>query len=456
MQRKKVLLFNPGTPNGDKVIKDQYCSFTSKAGYYWIPIDLLILSGDLASEFDVLVIDSIIEQISTAETRQRIIDYSPDHIVVLSSVLTHELDRSLIGELRTKISFKTTFVGDVFYFSPKEMIEFQEVDSIIYEYPCPELVSFIKSGSATCNIAYKENGQIVFSPVRKSVDIVYKTPAHHLFKLDSYSVPFMKDTICTSVLTNFGCKYTCNYCPADSVSFRERSVADIKHELDYLREKNIRNLWIRDFTFGLNKSRTTEFLALMKTYQFDWFCLSRSEIIEESLLQAMAESGCYLIMLGLDTANNEVMKTISRKQNPSDVKEKISLSHKHGIQTMLHMILGLPGESYLSMLRTAHFISNTKASFLSINFFSPRAGSSYFKQESIYKNSTRKLDSNYAEDRESFSRNLLLNLTKYYSLVIFYFRPFRIISILSSIKSKKQFITIIKTGLKMFSPLGSK
>lgn len=456
MHRKKVLLFNPPSPQGEKVIKDQYCSFTSKAGYYWIPIDLLILSGDLASEFEVQVIDSIIHQSSYVETCKQVLAFSPDHIVVLSSILTHDSDRALIKELRSKISFKTTFIGDVFYFSPKEMIKFDEVDSIIYEYPCSELITFIQTGRASCNVIYKENGLTTFSPVRKDVDVEYKTPAHHLFDLKSYSVPFMKDILCTSVLTNFGCKYTCNYCPADSVSFRERSISEIKDELEYLKEKNISNVWIRDFTFGLNKQRTSEFLTLMKSYRFDWFCLTRSEILEEGLIKAMADSGCYLVMLGLDTVNNEVMKKINRRQNTADVKAKIELAHNYEIQIMLHMILGLPGESYGSMMRTAHFVTGTKASFLSLNFFSPRAGSSYFKQESIYGNSSRLLDSNYAEDHDSFTRILLLNLIKYYALVVFYFQPFRILSILSRIKTKKQLVTILKTGLKMFSPLGNK
>ena len=456
MQRKKVLLFNPPSPTGEKVIKDQYCSFTSKAGYYWIPIDLLVLSGDLSSEFEVLVIDSIIDQNSNHEACERVLAFSPDHIVVLSSVLTHESDRALIKELRSKLSFKTTFIGDVFYFSPKEMIEFEEVDSIIYEYPCSELVTYIKTGNAPCNVVYKENGLITFSPVRKAVDIEYKTPAHHLFDLKSYSVPFMKDVLCTSVLTNFGCKYTCNYCPADSVSFRERAISDIKEELDYLKDKKIRNIWIRDFTFGLNKQRSHEFLALLKSYTFQWFCLTRAEILEEGLLKSMANSGCYLVMLGLDTANNEVMKKINRRQNTADVKTKIALAYNHEIQVMLHMILGLPGESYGSMIRTAHFVTGTKASFLSLNFFSPRAGSSYFKQESIYGNSSKLLDSNYAENQDSFKRTFILNLIKYYALVVFYFQPFRVFSILSRIKTKKQLFTILKTGLKMFSPLGNK
>ncbi len=41
--RPRVLLLNPPAP--DWVIRDYYCSFPSKAKYYWPPQDLLGLSG---------------------------------------------------------------------------------------------------------------------------------------------------------------------------------------------------------------------------------------------------------------------------------------------------------------------------------------------------------------------------------------------------------------------------
>lgn len=443
---KKVLLLNPPSPTGDKIIKDQYCSFTSKAGYYWVPIDLLVLSGDLAKNFDVKVIDSIIEKISFDETVRLISEWMPDHIVLLSSILTHESDRKLIRTLREKFSFGTTFLGDVFYFSAKEMIQFPEVDSIIYEYPCPELVEYIQTGKTTCNLVYKESQSPVFLPTRKTPEIKYETPAHHLFKLNKYSVPFMQDDICTSVLTNFGCKYTCNYCPADSVSFRERTITDIMAELKVLKDRGISNIWIRDFTFGLNKQRTREFLAAISTMDIRWFCLSRSEILDPDLLREMRRSGCYLVMIGVDSAHEETMKRINRKQNLTELKNRIALANAFGMHVLVHMILGFPGDSISNMLRTIHFLSGTKASFLSINFFSPRAGSAYFNNKSIRELSPLELDSNYGE---KFS----LLMLKYYALMVFYFNPVRIFVILSKIRSRKQLMTMTKTGLRMFFPV---
>jgi radical SAM superfamily enzyme YgiQ (UPF0313 family) len=244
MVKKKVLLLNPPAPNGELIIKDQYCSFTSKAGYYWIPIDLLVLSGDLNRDCELKVVDAIIEEIDQTELFKIVKAFAPDHIIILSSILTHEFDRAFIRELHKEIHFKTTFIGDVFYFNYKEMIKFKEVDSIIYEYPCPELVGYIYEGSASHNIIYRNGEEVVATPFRKEAEITYATPAHHLFNLERYSVPFKQDQNCTSVLTNFGCKYTCNYCPADSVVFRERPIGDIVEEINFLKAHKIKNIWI--------------------------------------------------------------------------------------------------------------------------------------------------------------------------------------------------------------------
>lgn len=452
MAKKKVLLLNPPATSGEMVLKDQYCSNTSKARYYWIPIDLLILSGDLADKFDVKVIDSIVENLSLNETTEMIKDYHPDHIVILSSLLTHHEDRELVRSLRTFFSFKTTFIGDVFYFNPKMMIEFDEVDSIIYEYPCPQLASFIEEGSAKNNIIYKEVGEVIKTPIFTKVEIDYKTPRHDLFPIEKYTVPFMMSDICTSILTNFGCKFTCNYCPASSVAYRERSLDDILTEIKVLKDKGIDNYWIRDFTFGLNKESTIEFLKAIENMNLNWFCLTRAEILNEKFIKLMANAGCYLVMLGVDTSSKKTMKKVSRMQDMNALKRKISMLKSANIFTLSHMILGLPEDGIRDMLRTIHFLCFSKATFLSINFFSPRAGSAFFDSININDMETKKLDSNYSDNYESQHRKFTLQILKIYGLLIFYFNPIRILLILSGLRSKKQFFIMVKTGFHMFFP----
>ena len=451
MTRKRVLLLSPPTANGSMIIKDQYCSNTSKAGYYWIPVDLLVLSGDLADHFDLKVLDAIIEKKDRDEVEKEILHFDPHHIVVLSSILTHHTDRSLIARLKEKLSFKTTFIGDVFYFSPKQMIVYPEVDSIIYEYPCSQLVSFIKEGRAEDNIVYKDEGQIFHTPPVKEIEVKYSIPRHDLFQVKRYSVPFMMEKLCTSVLTNFGCKFSCNYCPGSSVNYRERSIADIISELKYIKSLGINNLWIRDFTFALNKERSKKLLTEMSSLNLNWFCLSRSEILEESLLQQMKETGCYLIMVGVDTINEVSMKQIKRQQSASELKTKIKQIESKGIFVLSHMIIGLPGDTYRDMLRTIHYLNSSKASFLSINLFAPRTGSAYFNEINIHSEETSKLDSYFGE-QQSRKQRILFLMIKNYGMLLFYSNPRRLIGIIARIKTVTQLKLLLSTGFKMFIP----
>lgn len=450
MARKKVLLLNPPA-DGLKVIKDQYCSFTSKTGYYWIPIDLLMLSGDLAEVFDVTVVDSIVEELSDQETEERIVQLSPDHVIVLSSVLTHIRDRKLISGLKATLDFTTTFIGDLFYFEPEKMIEYPEVDSVIYEYPCSELVEYIQTGSAKNNIIYKKKNRVVHCPLQKKGNVCYRTPRHDIFQLEKYSVPFMDSSICTSLVTNFGCRYSCNYCPASSVNYSNRSLESIIAELDYLEEIGIQNFWMRDFTFGLNTEVTDKLLQYLKIKKFSWFCLSRSEVMNEKLIVEMRASGCNLIMLGVDITSGQTMDAVNRKQDLDGLKKKVKIMSKNNIQVLIHVILGMPGESFKMMLDTVNFISSTQANYLSINFFSPRVGTKYFDCQTHESESSQEFDSYYAQSKLGAVPTYQLHYLKMYALFFFYFRPTRIVRILRQLTNIKQFLSVLKTGIKIFT-----
>ena len=55
----RVLLLNP--PGREIYIRDYFCSQTTQPNYYFHPVDLLALSGTLAQEHEVAVLDCIAE-----------------------------------------------------------------------------------------------------------------------------------------------------------------------------------------------------------------------------------------------------------------------------------------------------------------------------------------------------------------------------------------------------------
>lgn len=260
----------------------------------------------------------------------------------------------------------------------------------------------------------------------------------------------MTGDVISSILTNFGCTYTCNYCPASSVEYRQRSPEDFEKELIYLSRLGVSNLWVRDFTFGLDQKATAAILDILEKHQIRWFGLTRAERISTDFLKSLKRSGCYLLMIGIDTVNDNSMGTVKRKQKTKELKEKINSVSDYNILVLVHLILGIPGESVFSMLKSIHFSASTKASFISINFFSKRSGSSYFDEDSIDLINKKSLDSLYFENGDKGSAMLVV--LKLYTLLVFYLRPSRVFRILLNMKTSDQLFLILKTGfLQLFT-----
>src|SRR3989338_9937022 len=105
---KKVLLLNP--PGTKKYFRDYFCTCVSKAKYYYHPIDLVYLSGILNKDFEVHVLDAIVEEVSPDEAITRIESIKPDILIFLISSPSYEEDVPFLSELDKRLP-ETEFIG---------------------------------------------------------------------------------------------------------------------------------------------------------------------------------------------------------------------------------------------------------------------------------------------------------------------------------------------------------
>lgn len=118
---KKILLLNfPGTK---LYIRDYYCSKVSKADYYNAPIDLVMLSGVLnTGEFELKLIDAIIDRLSPDDTMSAIDEYAPDHIIGLIGSVSLNEDRVFLSRLLEK-GYDVFLSGDLLLTEGKKTLE---------------------------------------------------------------------------------------------------------------------------------------------------------------------------------------------------------------------------------------------------------------------------------------------------------------------------------------------
>ncbi|MFH0790273.1 MAG: hypothetical protein V2A64_01430, partial [Candidatus Omnitrophota bacterium] len=101
---KKIILLNP--PAKGIFIRDYYCSFSSKADYYWPAQDLVILSGILSGSYDVVVIDAIGDKLSFKACRGQILAENFDAIIFATGTATLADDIKFIEMLKQKKSLR--------------------------------------------------------------------------------------------------------------------------------------------------------------------------------------------------------------------------------------------------------------------------------------------------------------------------------------------------------------
>ena len=101
MAKPGVLLLNPP---GDKLyIRDYYCSFSSKADYYWPPQDLIALSGVLDAAFDVQVIDAIVPAVPADDALRRVVEKRPRAVIFTTGTATLKSDLALMERIKAAL-----------------------------------------------------------------------------------------------------------------------------------------------------------------------------------------------------------------------------------------------------------------------------------------------------------------------------------------------------------------
>lgn len=91
---------------------------------------------------------------------------------------------------------------------------------------------------------------------------------------------------------------------------------------------------------------------------------TRSDCIDEEKLSLIASYKKNLpfvtIEYGMQTIHNKTLKKIDRKETHEDFLKALELSRKYGIEPVVHVILGLPGETDQEMLQTALALNKLK------------------------------------------------------------------------------------------------
>jgi radical SAM superfamily enzyme YgiQ (UPF0313 family) len=198
-------------------------------------------------------------------------------------------------------------------------------------------------------------------------------PARHLFNLEAYvkiSNQFnAKRVPVASIITSRGCPHRCVFCTRSNSGYRyrSRSPGNIVGELEELKGLGFNEVQIPDDNFTQDRQRVIEICRLIKERDVDMsFDLPngvRADRIDEELLSTMYDVGFYSMHLGVESGDDEVLRTIRKGITVEQVKNAVHIAKKIGYKIVLFIIIGLPGSSVKSEEKTLELVKEMDVPF---------------------------------------------------------------------------------------------
>lgn len=388
-EKKKILLFNP--PGEQPYLRDYYCSHSSKARYFWHPYDLLAQSGILGLEHEVQALDAAVLRLSREQTQSELRRRDFDVLLMLSGAVSWEEDFQFIQSMPELDTRQIITTGDLFLYHGKEMMErFPFIDACLMDFTSRCLLTWLRGeadGKPIPNLIYRHGGEIV-NGGRYVENRSFEMPLPHyeIFPWTKYRIPHGRTFPFASILTDFGCPYNCNFCVSADLPYKWRKIDDVMRELHYIRSLGIRELWIKDLTFGANRRHHKELCEAMiqEDLGIGWVCLSRVNVMDEKILELMARAGCHTIQFGVESVTDQILEYINKQISSDQVKHVFSVCRSLGIRTLAHYVIGFPGETLETAEATIRYAIELDSDFASFNVATPKVGTP-FRDEAIAK-----------------------------------------------------------------------
>jgi hypothetical protein len=274
--------------------------------------------------------------------------------------------------------------GPIATTSKELIIKYDSIDYVTFgegEYNFPKLISFLKNKEPlhSINVCYKQpNGVIetLYSNMRTDFNNYDIIPAYELMPNKEEIKKINNGKIFIPCEAGRGCSFNCAFCCSSKiwnnrVDFFNREI--ILKQLDKIKELySEATIYFTCDNLIFNKSLLSFLCDALQNRRLKWQCRGRLDIDID--YKKLYESGCEMIMIGVESAQSETWEKTHKGKFPENIEEKLSNIAKLGIGITATFIIGFPFEDKTDMnntLKQALRIANLPNSDVTIHALTP-------------------------------------------------------------------------------------
>ncbi len=213
----------------------------------------------------------------------------------------------------------------------------ETVTELLKNVQCKEPISNV---TGTVNLQ-KNNG---VRPLLKDIDF---SPAWEIIDFENYDIAVSKKKRMAYLLPIRGCPNYCTYCSnpvwkLEKPWIRQRSPKNIAEEINYLYGRGIREIYLRSDTFNVNIKWCLEVCSEIEKLNLNdmtFQCNLRADNLTNELAQKLRDIHVWLAHIGLESANERVLKGIGKNATQADNIRTLDLLKKHHIKVYGFLML---------------------------------------------------------------------------------------------------------------------
>jgi radical SAM superfamily enzyme YgiQ (UPF0313 family) len=259
------------------------------------------------------------------------------------------------------------------------------------EHTVPEMLARLESGrdpEGVLGVAFRRGLEIVKNPPRPLIEDLDSLPfpaRELLHDSESYRPPpgtYRRKPV-TVLMTARGCDRKCLFCfqidkrrRAGVRGVRFRSLGNVLAEIEHCLDRGYREIKFLDDTLVADYDRALRLAREIKArgLDFTWFASACVNQVDEPLLQAFREAGCWAVLLGAESGAQRNLNAVRKGATLDHTRAAVRAAKRAGLRVSVPFLFGIPGETYEDGLKTIEFATELDPDLANFHAVTPFPG----------------------------------------------------------------------------------
>ncbi|MBI4844390.1 MAG: radical SAM protein [Nitrospirae bacterium] len=363
---------------------------------YWQPLGTLYVASSLMKAgHEVKFLNGAF--MSHSRILWELQDFKPDVVGIYSTAFGWK--KALHAASQIKMIMKDVFIiaGGPYPIAMQEkcLDDTDDINAVVTgegELTMVEMLKRLSEGKSlegVEGVVYRENGKIIKNLPRRLITDLDSLPfpARGLLENDMDYVPppaTYKRKPVAVMATSRGCNRRCLFCfqidKTRKSGIRFRSVENVMEEIEHCVKQGYKEIKFLDDTFAADYGRAMRIAEEIKKRGLDltWFASACVNQVDEPLLSAFKDAGCWAILFGAESGVQKDLNSIKKGITLEQTRKAVKAAKDAGLTVQTPFLFGIPGQTYEDGLKSIEFAIELDPDIASFHAITPFPGSELY------------------------------------------------------------------------------